>query len=181
MEAKLCKPRTSSPGAHVCGKDRNKTGVMLELSWAGSGRCLFPSIPTQCPSPSSWCAPGGAHGPAGSRGAGTRCRPAQAWQAPPARCSPPSWSHLHRENTAGGTTGPGTASNLPPSSLLRTFLTTLHTFWTTSAHSWTCLWAISTRNPGQGRALCIPLDAACAMKAFLPQAHWSARSWNASS
>lgn len=74
--------------------------------------------------------------------------------------------------------------HLPPSSLLRTFLITLHTSWAASAYPWTCFWAVTTRNPGQGRSLCIPLAtyaAACAVKAFPSQAYCSARSWNASS
>lgn len=51
--------------------------------------------------------------------------------------------------------------HLPPSPLLRAFLITLHTFWAASAHTWTCFWAISTRNPGQGRALEDPTGHPC--------------------
>lgn len=172
MQAKPCKPRTPRPGAHVHGggqeRDWADAGVVLSRIWQ-----VHVPPPTQCPSPSSWCAPGGARGPAGSRGAGTQCRPARAWRAPPARCSPPSWSRLHGEDTAEGPTGPLQRALPPPPSpsLWRTFLITLYTFWAAGAHTWTCFWAISTRNPGQGRALYMPLvttAAACTMKAFLP-------------
>lgn len=49
-------------------------------------------------------------------------------------------------------------------------------FLSASAYPWTCFWVITTRNPGQGRALCIPLAtpaAACAMKAFPSRARFS--------
>lgn len=91
--------------------------------------------PTQCPSPSSWCAPGGAHGPAGNRGAGTQCRPAQAWPAPPAQCSPPSWSHLCGKGVGEESVGPCSPPGLHQKwgiSMLDTSLKFYKGFYTTS-------------------------------------------------